>query len=276
MRGATLALAGDDQAFLAWRPGTVPDPGEIDVAAWSGTAWQGLPPVLPQPGVFFPIVYPVLRIGQDGRPVLLWGAGTGADRYFMARQTATGWSGDFGLIPIITEQPFDGPHFDMILDEKGNPIVSWINPASKGHVSVWDGSTWSAASEVADMTEPFLAADSTRAPMIVSGGGGAFFVQRLVSNVWQPMPATAAPPQTRHPHVAAGPDGLPVLAWFDAQTKSVGMGRWLGQRWDTRAYAFSPPNALDEPPQVIVDRQGTAWIGWRDSTGQFNLWMSNF
>ena len=66
----------------------MPDPGEIDVASWSGTAWQALPPIVPQAGVFFPVVYPVLRVGQDG-PLLLWGAGPAADRYFMARRTAT-------------------------------------------------------------------------------------------------------------------------------------------------------------------------------------------
>jgi hypothetical protein len=274
--GATLALDGDDQPFVAWRPSTVPDPGEIAVASWNGTAWETVPSILPQAGVFFPLVYPVLRIGEDKRPILLWGAGPAADRYFMARQTPTGWNGDFGQIPIISQQAFDGPHFDMILDASGSPIVSWIAPANRGHVSLWDGSAWSAAFDIPDMTEPFLASDSTHAPMIVSGGSGTFFVQHLVGNVLQPMPSVAAPPQTRHPHVAAGPDGLPILAWFDAQTQSVGMGRWLGQRWDTRAYAFSPANALDEPPQLVVDRQGTAWIGWRDSTGEFNLWMSNY
>ncbi len=102
--------------------GTAPDPGEIDVSSWSGTAWQARSPIVPQPGVFFPVVYPVVRIGQGDAPVLLWGAGPLADRYFMARQTPTGWNADFGVIPVSSQQPFDGPHFDMILDERDNPI----------------------------------------------------------------------------------------------------------------------------------------------------------
>jgi hypothetical protein len=127
------------------------------------------------------------------------------------------------------------------------------------------------------MTEPYLAFDAAGAPMIVTGGRGAFFVQHLTSgDLWQPQPAIATPPQARHPRLAAGPDGSPVLAWFDAQTKSVGMGRWIGERWDIRAYAFSPPNAMDEAPRMVVDRQGTAWLGWRDTTATFNLWMSNY
>ena len=127
------------------------------------------------------------------------------------------------------------------------------------------------------MTEGGVALDSTRAPMIVSGGSGFFLVQHRVSaDTWQPHPAIAVPPQARHPRIGAGADGRPVIAWYDAQTKSVGMGRWLGQRWDTRVPYFSPSNAADEAPQLVVDRWGTAWIGWRDTSGLFNLWMPNF
>jgi len=277
MRGATVALAADDTPFVAWRPGSLPDPGEIHLVAASDNAWQALPPLLPQVGVSFPIVYPVLRIAPDAAPVLLWGAGSSADRYLMARGTEAGWREDFGPLPIISQEPFDGVHFDMILAEDGSPLVSWINPANRGHLSAWNGTAWSAAPEVVDMIEPSIALDSARAPMIVSGGSGSFFVQHLTNdNLWQPQPTAAIPPQARHPRIAAGPDGLPVLAWYDGQTKSVGMGRWTGRRWDVRAYAFSPTNARDEAPQLIVDRQSTAWVGWRDSAGQFNLWMSNY
>jgi hypothetical protein len=115
--------------------------------------------------------------------------------------------------------------------------------------------------------------------MVVSAGSESFLVQRLVDGTaWQLLPVPAmVPPQARHPHIAAGPDGLPVVAYFDAQTIAVGITRWTGQRWDIRAYAFGEGRvALDEAPQLIVDRQGTAWISWRESTGLTNLWMSNY
>jgi hypothetical protein len=276
--GAAFALSVDDQALLAWRPPAAPDPGEIDLAALSGTTWQAFPPILPPAGVFFPVVYPVMRVRPDGSPVVLWGAGSGADKYFMTRGGPNGWTGDLGAIPIISQQPFDGPHFDMILDEDGNPIIGWVAPVDRGHVSRWDGTAWITAAERTEMDEPSLALDSARRPMVVTGGSGSFFVQSLANDdSWRLLPmAAAVPPQSRHARIAAGPDGLPVLAWFDAQTKGVGMARWLGQRWDTRAVFFSPSNALDEAPQLIVDRLGTAWIGWRDNTDQFNVWMSNF
>jgi hypothetical protein len=271
---AALALAADDQPIVAWRPSTVPAPGEIDVAGWDGADWDLYAPVVPQPSSSLP-AYPLLRVGSGGSPTLLWGNGPLPTGYFIARWMGSAWSRAFGTVPIVSQEPFPGPRFDMVLADDGNPIVSWVAQANRGNLSQWDGSTWRPAPEVSQVTEPFVAFDATRAPMIVSGGSGVFYVQHLVAGSWQPHQPTAGPPQTTHPRLAAGPDGLPVLAWYDAQTKSVGMGRWTGQRWDIRAFAFGI-NAVDEVPQLVVDRNGTAWVGWRDTTGQFNLWMANF
>jgi hypothetical protein len=277
MRGAALALTPDDQPIVAWRPSHVPDPGEIDIATWTGGAWQSYPPITPATGISFPIIYPLLRVARDGRPVLLWAAGASAETHFIARWTGSAWAETFGTVPISSQLPFTGTHFDMILGDGGYPIVGWINPANRGQVAAWDGAVWSRAPEIFDSTEASLALDSTGAPMIVSGGSGWFFVQhRAGVSTWQPQPALAVPLQSRHPRIAAGPDGQPVVAWYDAQTKSVGLARWVGQRWDTRAAFFSPANAVDEAPQLIVDRHGTSWAGWRDTDGQFNVWMLNY
>jgi hypothetical protein len=277
LRGAALALTPDDQPVVAWRPGATPDPGRIDVATWTGATWKSYPPIVPATGVAFPIIHPLLRVGPDGRPVLLGAAGAAADRAFLARWTGSAWAEEFGAVPIVSPQPFVGMPFDMILDDGGSPIVGWVNPITTGHVATWEDSSWTFAADVPDMTQPSLALDSTGAPMIVSQGSGTLLVQhRASATVWQPHPTVNVPPQSRHPRLAAGPDGFPVVAWYDAQTKSVGMGRWVGQRWNTRAAFLSPSNAADEAPQLIVDRHGTAWAGWRDTDGQFNIWMLNY
>lgn len=279
--GAALALDANDRPVIAWRPPSAPDPGEIDVASWSGTAWNALQPIMPMPGVDFAAAYPVLRVGKDGNPILLWGAGLQADRYFIARLTPAGWTQNYGTIPIVSQQPFDGPHFDMVLDGSDNPVIAWVAPSGTGHASMWNGSAWSAPLDVSgmsNMTEPFLALDPTGAPLAVAGGFGTFTVLRLDgSSGWQQFAVTTpggVPPQARHPRIAAAPDGTPVLGWFDAQTTSVGMGRWNGQSWIDHEPSFGP-NANDEAPQLVVNRYGTAWVGWRDTTGQFNLWMQN-
>lgn len=271
-RGVAVAVGGQ-RPFLVWRPSTA-DAGEIAVSSWNGTAWDALPSVALPSADPRSIMTPILRIGQDQRPVILWSTG---DRSFAARRTRSGWNQDFGDIPITTLLPFDGNHFDMILDDDGNPIVSWINPSGTGHVSIWAGNEWKGTPDSLSVNEPHLALDARRQPMrVVTGGPGALLVQHLAAeNEWQILPVAAVPPQVKHPRIGAGPSGLPVVAYFDAQTTSVGMARWTGQRWDTRAFAFGS-NSIDQPPQLVVDGNGSAWIGWSDGAHQFNLWVPNY
>jgi len=271
-RGVALAVAGA-QPVIAWRPSAT-DRAEIAVSSWNGTAWDPLPGIALASGGARTDLAPILRVGPDQRPVILWSTG---DSYFLARRTQNGWDQEFGAIPINTLLPFDGNHFDMILDDGGDPIVSWINPSGTGHVAAWNGGAWRATPDSPNVNEPFLALDSNRRPMgVVSGGPGALLVQRLGGeNKWQILPVAPVPPQAKHPRIAAGPSGLPVVAYFEAQTASVGMARWTGERWDTRAFTFGAA-AIDQPPQIVVDRDGTAWIGWREAANQFDIWMPNY
>ena len=109
----------------------------------------------------------------------------------------------------------------------------------------------------------------------MSGGAGAFIVQHLSDSSWDLMSPARVPPQAKHPKIGAGLLGLPVIAYLDAQTSSVGLVRWTGQAWDGRASAFAS-NAIEQVPQLIVDRNGTAWIAWRDTSNHFNIWMTNY
>jgi len=211
----------------------------------------------------------MLRLDGFGRPIVMRHEQAPSARHdlFLARWNGAEWDRGFDPIEVPSFVPFD-----MLAGE--NPIVSWIFPAGTGHVSIWSGTSWTSAPDVPGMTEPFMAFDSAHGPMVVTSQPGTLLVQRLVNgNSWQLLPAANVPPQASHPRIAAGPDGLPVIAYYDAQTRGVGIARWTGQRWDTRAFSFGG-NATDETPQLIVDRQGTAWIGWRDS--QLNIWMSNY
>jgi hypothetical protein len=56
------------------------------------------------------------------------------------------------------------------------------------------------------------------------------------------------------------------------------MARFSDLGWDTRPYAFGLNAIDDQAPELVVDRQGTAWIGWRDHDNRrlFNLWISNY
>jgi hypothetical protein len=267
--GVGLAVAGE-QPVVAWRSAGNGQ-AEIAVSAWNGTTWDALPGIVLASAAGTNLA-PTLRIGPDQRPVVLWSTG---DQYFLARRTQAAWNQEFGTIPIATLLPFDRDNFDMILDDGGDPIVSWINPNGTGHVSSWKGA-WLATPDSLSVTEPFLALDSNRRPMrVVSGGPGALLVQHLTdAGEWQILPVAPVPPQAKHARIAADPSGLPVVAYFEAQTASVGMARWTGERWDTRAFSFGAA-AIDQPPQIVVDRNGTAWIGWRETANQFDIWMPN-
>jgi hypothetical protein len=271
-RGVGLAVRGE-HPLVAWRA-SGPDPGEVDVASWTVTGWNAFPGLVPAPGDAYSIVTPIVRVAPDQPPVVLWGT---CDRTFIARRTWSGWNEGFGPLPITTLPAFDGDRFDMILDDAGDPIVSWINPTSVGHVSMWRRGVWVNAPDVLGMDDPFMALDGARRPMVaVTNGAGGVLVQHLVDgDDWQLLPVARLPPHAKHLKIGAGATGLPVIAYFDAQTSSIGLARWNGQQWDTRAFAFAP-NAVDQVPQLVVDRDGTAWLGWRDDTDQFHVWMSNY
>ena len=264
--GIDVSLDAENRPLAIWRETSV----SFQVAAWTGMSWDtSFPPLAaafgsdPDPGPA------MLRLDRVGRPIVLWREQAPSARHdlLLARWNGEEWDRGFDAIEVPTFVPFD-----MIVGE--TPIVSWIFPEGTGHVSVWSGTSSTPAPDVPGMTEPSMAFDSAHGPMVVTSQPGTFLVQRLVNgSSWQLLPAASVPPQASYPRIAAGPDGLPVIAWYDAQTKAVGMGRWTGQLWDTRAFFFGS-NATDEAPQLIVDRQGTAWIGWRDS--QLNIWMSNY
>jgi hypothetical protein len=266
-RGMDLSLDAENRPLAVWRETSV----DFQVAAWAGTSWDtSFPPLSAAFGSGSDAAGAMLRLDRVGRPVVIWSEQAPSARHdvFLARWNGEEW--DRGFDPIEVPSVVQ---FDMLAGE--TPIVSWIFPAGTGHVSIWSGASWTPAPDVPGMTEPFMAFDSAHGPMVVvTSQPGTLLVQRLVNGTsWQLLPAASVPPQATHPRIAAGPDGLPVVAYYDAQTKAVGMARWTGQRWDTRAFAFGI-NAFEETPQLIVDRQGTAWIGWRDS--QLNVWMSNY
>lgn len=271
--GYSVALDAQDRPFIGWTESAGSNQ-EIHVASWTGTTWDTSRPTISRSmGLTSIVQAPVIRIDGAGHPVVMRqeAEASGLFEILLTRWNGTAWN------PVLDGIEFaNSAAMDMVIAD--NPIVSWIVPADTGHVSNWSGTTWTAAPDRAAMTEPYLALDSGRNPMIVTGGGGSFVVQHLVAGgTWQLLPAAAVPPKAMYPRIAAGPDGLPVLAYFDAQTVSVGMARWTGQRWDTRAWGFGV-NAVDAAPQLVVDRQGTAWIGWRDpgNLESFTLWMSNF
>jgi hypothetical protein len=274
--GFGVALDARDRPFLCWIETSAAAGEEIHVAAWTGSAWDtSRPAIAPSFGPAAITGSPTVRIDGAGQPLVLWQetASSNENEILLARWKGTQWDRGFPAIDIGGPAPMD-----LILSSD-NPIVSWVYPAGTGHLARWSGTTWIAAPDLALMTEPFLALDATGNPMVATGGSGSFIVQRLTGdNQWQPSLTAMVPPQSIHPRIAAGSDGVPILAWVNALTDVVGMARFSDLGWDTRPYAFGLNASDDQAPELVVDRQGTAWIGWRDHDNRqlFNLWISNY
>jgi hypothetical protein len=267
-----LTLIGEDRPFIAWSENVPAGMGnEIRAATWDGTAWNALPAFVPKKsGPSFQA--PLLRTDGAGRAIVMWKEIQSGTSSF-ARSNGVTWEEPFQTLSIGANAAFD-----MVLDKNGNPVVCWTE-AGMGHISTWTGTAWKAAPDPTGVFEPFLALDSADAPMVLNGGT-SWFVDHLVDGSWEHLSSMAVTSMySRHARLAAGSDHAPVVAWIDNPVSFAWVfQRWTGTQWDPRLWSVLPAAAvLDEVPQVVVDRQGSAWIGWRSSPNQsFNLWMSNY
>lgn len=270
--GIALLLDGQDHPIVAWKENGATGTTEIHVARWNGSAWDESVPATSPVQASPTFSAPLLRMDEVGRTIVAWRDTLGG--LSLARSNGSEWENPFQSIAIGIDSTVD-----MLLSGTETPIVSWKDSAQVGHVSTWTGTAWSAAPNLPAVPEPFLALDSSNHPMIVDRSGMNPVIDHLVANSWEPvsaMPATTSI-YARHERLTAGSDHLPVVAWADQPVGAgLGLSRWTGMNWDARAGVFVS-NVIDETPQVVVDRQGSVWIGWRDATSQsFNIWMSNY
>jgi len=151
-------------------------------------------------------------------------------------------------------------------------IAIWMSPGTYAAIG---------SPPLGSVMQDFLALDSDGNPMLV--GNSTFFEAfRLRAGSWEAVTPVPAPSGIygQFPRLTTGPDHMPVIAWIDTSNnnqRTVAYARWVGTRWDSRAGFFSQgSNTLDETPQVVVDRQGSVWVGWRNVSNVFNVWMSNY
>jgi hypothetical protein len=274
--GYGLTLDAQNRPVAAWTETNAADAKLLRVATWNGNAWDvSLPPVATTSGSTSGP--PRVLIDAAGRAVVFWAepSASGPPTFFLARWSGTAWSPDFGSPPIT------GNYAEVILDQAGNPIVAWVDASSSGHVSAWTGSVWTGNPLLPGVMREFLALDSDGNPMLI-GNSSFFEAFRIRSGSWEAVTPVAAPSGIygQFPRLTTGVDHLPVIAWIDTSNnnqRTVAYARWLGTRWDARAGFFSQgSNTMDEVPQVVADRQGSVWVGWRNVSNAFNLWMSNY
>jgi hypothetical protein len=270
-QGVAVALVAQDRPFVVWSEKVALTGDQIRAATWNGTAWNAVPSIVPPKG---PGNYarPILRVAGGGRPTLAWmDLPTGT--LSVARWDGSSWDKSIQTISTGTNSVFD-----MAITGSNNPIISWADSAGVWQVSTWTGTAWTYAPTPQRVFEPYFALDSLDAPMIVSGQFG-WLIDHLMGDAWEHLTTMAiTSTYSRHARLAADPNHLPVVAWVDNPINyQLQVSRWTGTAWDTRAGQLSwPANVVDEAPQVVVDRQGSVWLGWREAgTSAFNIWMSN-
>ena len=102
----------------------------------------------------------------------------------------------------------------------------------------------------------------------------------LTNGAWLPTVGSAVPTSSpsRNPHLTTTPDRLPVVGWYDPSIvpAKLGVARWTGSAWDTRAGVISGDAAPgDAAPAVVVDSRGSIWMAWSEAL-QTYAWMSNY
>ncbi len=247
------------------------------LATWNGSAWGSISPLGIDTTYAF-TASPLVRLDPSGRPVVAWKdavTATAAD-VGVARWTGTSWDksfGKFGLTNVASAS--------LILDGSGNPIVGFIvggtglGSLSTASFRAWSGTAWTSSGSIL-LGEPFVAIDQASEPMMVAGAT----VDHYSSGAWLPAISIAVPASSNSGdfHLATGLDHKPVVAWLDTTaTVELGLSRWTGTQWNARAGLFHAAGvvATTEPPGVLVDARGSAWVYWREGSS-VNVWMSNY
>ena len=171
----------------------------------------------------------------------------------------------------------------MELDPSGNPIVAAASIANVYH-STWTGTSWVDSAPInytADTNaRPSLALDAAGRPLIVARSFttvASLWIARLSEGNWVPALPVSIPagPSGTNFRMRAAPDHSPVVAWLDLTVPKVALARWTGATWNTRASAYPTGSLSQIDPKLVVDANGTVWVGWIED-GSLRVWMFNY
>jgi hypothetical protein len=248
---------------------------DISLAKWAGSSWETSP--LIGGGAGSPSVprEPLVRLDESGYPTVAWRdrlAGATGDRVYVARWTGSTWNRSFGEL----SGSLNADAHDFVLGEQDHPVVAWRVANGDTAVAEWDGGGWRGSSLVrAPVT---VALDAQLKPLMLDQSST---VVRFDNGTWQPAITASVPTgggAIQHV-LTTTPAHEPVVAWIVSGTPNnqLGMARWTGTRWDTRAGMFrATGNPALEPPRIVVDRSSRIWVAWREQLGTVNVWMSNY
>jgi len=268
--GYSLVLDAEDHPVVAFTEFAASTGTAVHVAAWDGTTWSALAPPIGASGSSSAARAPLVRLAA-GNPIVAWrDSKVGGTGVFAALWNGAAWNpfGDIGYSNI--------DQHDLMLGVDGKPLIAWSNTGGGGGASFWDGGQWQSSSFTRAAPVSIAVNASLNALMI----DPTFTVVSSTGGGWQPAVSTPVPADGAAQQfvLATTPQSDPVVAWINPETPSnrIGLARWTGTMWDTRAGLFrGTGNPLAEQPRLIVDRTGSVWMAWREGF-QVNVWMSNY
>lgn len=281
-----IAADQQDRLVVAWYESQTLEGGRyaVHVKRWTGAAWESLGAPL-NTDIRRSALSPSLALDADGQPVVALAEASEAGlavrvrRWDGAQWQLVGGPGDIGL----------GADTQVGVDAAGRITVAFRREVQFGLFQVlaarWDGSQWQplGGTPNRDTGRP------SASPSLGVGGDGSVWLawQEQVDNAnkvyasrwddataaWVPLGGAldggVAARSTVIPRLALQQDGLPAVAWTEAQTFQTHVQRWNGRAW--RAVGDNPVISAEQRGyELQVDGKGRPVLAHGESRALFD------
>jgi hypothetical protein len=271
--GASLLIDANGRPVVAYTSSNGAT-ANVAFATWTGASWDATTPAtltVPTAAGYY-VDLTALALDGSGNIFCAYRANTGsAGDIYVARYTGSTWDGSYGALGAPGSKSFN-----LVVDDKGSPIVSVINSTSSiDGAFTWAGTSWM-LNNSAGATGTALTLDANGAPVMVNS---LWQTVHLSNGNWlpalTPVPVSSS---SRDPSLTTTSDRRPVAAWLDATISpaKLGVARWSGSAWDNRLGMVGNGSGVgDVPPGLVVDGRGSIWLSWVENL-QANVWMGNY
>ena len=313
----SLAIDVDNTPIVAWYD-LADWNDEIFVRRWNGLAWAEMGTGSASGGGISSnegySITPSLAIEPDGSPMVAWmDTEPGPDIYFR-RWNGSAWvelgSGSASGGGISKTGNAVDP--SLAIAPSGMPIVAWEDNSSGNseiYVRRWNGSAWvemgtgsasggGISKNTGSSNAPSLAIGTDGAPVVTwtdnTTVNREIYVRRWNGSAWVEMGAGSATgggisnvsgfSGTGSPALAIGPDGAPVIAWWDyyQYNYKIYVRRWNGLAWVEMGPGSASGGGISNTggataPAVAIGSDGIPVVAWSDnSSGTDQIYIRRY
>jgi hypothetical protein len=237
--GIATAKIGD--LFVTWV-----DSGSVQVARWTGTAWDRSWTSLSSVGR---AINPAVAVNAKNAPVVYWEADIQGSTFFyqsnVSEWNGTGWTS----LPGLPMGPCNSVPCRLILDKSERPAVEVNSALWRWSGSMWSGpSGFSAAGLALNASDQVLSVQDTETALQVVALSSQGSLTNYVPVLSEPA-VRINPDET--PQLAVDSLNQPIVVWYYGGNLHV--ARWTGSTWD-QSYGVFPAS---RGKAAIVVAQGS-------------------